>query len=68
MKNLKSRKESRTKPESTLKEELLYEREKMEKFIMDRVINSGTLTSEDVLMYSKAFDSLINKFMKDNYG
>ncbi|HEX9061067.1 MAG TPA: hypothetical protein VF941_12880 [Clostridia bacterium] len=46
------------------KEDLANERAKMEKFITDKILNKESLISEDMLLQSEAFDSLINRFMK----
>ncbi len=66
MKGEESKKDIPVKPSFPSKEELMYERGKMEKFIMDK-LNNEVLTSEDILKRSKAFDSLMNEFMSRNH-
>ncbi|HEX9063321.1 MAG TPA: hypothetical protein VF941_24375 [Clostridia bacterium] len=66
MKNRVDRKEIQPKPDLPSKEKLVSERAKMEKFILDRMLHNESLTSEDILIMSEAFDSLINEFMKKN--
>ncbi|HEX9059714.1 MAG TPA: Spo0E family sporulation regulatory protein-aspartic acid phosphatase [Clostridia bacterium] len=61
-----NRKKSQEKLDLITKEELSNERAKMEKLIADKVLNGGSLTSEEILIMSEAFDSLINVFMRNN--
>ncbi|HEX9060096.1 MAG TPA: hypothetical protein VF941_07935 [Clostridia bacterium] len=63
MKSEMSRK-GREKPDPVSKEYLSLYRAKMEKSIVDKLLNGESLISEGILMESEAFDSLINEYMK----